>query len=302
MPKAKQTSPVYVYDWTYYPDDDMTHHDIVRHIRPLFKKWSFQFEKCPTTGSRHAQGRGSLFHRKRRGELIKMIKSLDSVISTMNVREASTNSTEKECFYTLKYDSRIEGPWDDRHYSAPQYIPRQYRIPAETYYPFQQTILDSAKDFDDRAIDVVISSTGRKGRSCVCHLGRLTKQYLLVPAFPDAKELCQFVQNKLSRTDNREPGIMFIDFPRALNQNKLWAYFNALEQIKSGYVVDLRYSTKEWDFDSPRLWVMMNQKPKEGYLSVDRWRYWEVNDQRELVPYSEDEPAEESSPVCPFAK
>ncbi len=278
---------VYVYDFTFYGPKGGSLPDVqsfVKSLQPIAKRWVFQLEECPTTGRPHYQGRMSLMKRRRQPELASSLNTTE--LRGMDVSESSNESKSKEIFYAMKKESRIDGPWDDRSWAPPPYIPRQYRGLIESLYPWQQTVLDSRSTFDDRGIDVIVDATGCIGKSTVASLGRLHFGCLDLPPISDHKELLQIVENRLRAKDCRAPGIVFCDCPRSIDQKRMGPYFIAIEQIKKGFVADVRYHYSEWDFDSPRVWVFMNRAPKLEYLSMDRWRFWSVDPiSKDLVPY-----------------
>jgi hypothetical protein len=59
--------------------------------------------------------------------------------------------------------------------------------------------------------------------------------------------------------------------------------FTAIEQIKKGKLYDFRYSYKTFWIDSPQIWVFCNWLPDTSYLSMDRWKVWNINDAKEFV-------------------
>lgn len=266
---------VYVYDFTFFglPDQEIPQlDDFITLIQPLFKRWVFQLEESPTTKKLHYQGRGSLFKKKRQDEVCKLVNG--SALHGMDFSESSNNSLCHDVFYTLKYDTRFAGPWDDRTYTPPPYIAKQYRD--IILRPWQQTVLDSRLTFQDRIVDCIVDTRGAIGKSTVASLGRLKYGALDLPPISDHKELLQIVCDVLMSKKKRDPGLVFIDCPRSLDQRKMGPYFIAIEQIKKGFVCDTRYHYKEWDFDSPRVWVFINHDITLRYLSRDRWRFWQV--------------------------
>lgn len=275
---AQHFNPVYIYDFTFFgpKDEDLPEvGDFIKELQPFAKKWVFQREKTPTTGRLHFQGRLSLFKKKRQPDLAAMLNS--GPLRGMDVSESSNNSNQFEIFYAMKEDTRVDGPWDNRSWKPPPYVPRQYQGLIDTLYPWQKTVLDSRTDFNERKIDVIIDTKGCSGKSTVASLGRLHYGALDLPPISDHKELLQVVCDQLMARSERAPGLVFVDCPRSIDQKKMGPYFIAIEQIKKGYVCDVRYHYKEWDFDSPRVWVFMNHEVDTKYLSSDRWRLWEIN-------------------------
>jgi len=85
---------------------------------------------------------------------------------------------------------------------------------------------------------------------------------------------------------------IFIDLPRAMDKSRLFGIYSAIEQIKSGWVYDTRNKWREWDFDSPHIFVTTNICPDENMLSADRWNIFTVKN-KELVSLTFNELKEE---------
>lgn len=290
--RPRHTVQCYDWDFTFFGRGDFeasleTHKEFVNLIRPLFKKWTFQLEECPTTGKPHFQGRGSLFKKKRKGELTSLLNTTD--LRGMYVTECSLESRTKEAFYTLKYDTKVDGPWSDRTWKEPAYIPRQFRGLLDRLHPFQRDILASKDDFDDRSVNLIVDKTGFSGKSTCACLAHLHQGGIDLPAINDHKELTQVVCDVLMGKNERQPGIIFIDLPRALtygDNKKLAPFMVAIEQIKKGHVCDVRNHYREWWFDSPAVWVFCNHTPDLKHMSADRWRFWAITKSRELSKLS----------------
>ena len=284
--KLEHHTQVYNYDFTFFGPAGGTlppYEEFINLIRPLFKKWVFQLERCPTTRKLHYQGRGSLFKKKRHPELCILLNQTQ--LRGMDVSESSTNSTQAEVFYALKYDTQVEGPWSDTTWKAPQYIPRQYRGLIDRTHPWQTTVLDSRNEFNDRVVNLVIDASGNNGKSTVAALAALHHGALDLPPIGDHKELLQVVTDVLIAREEREPGLVFVDLPRSvtLDCKRLAPFMVAIEQIKKGHVCDVRNRYREWWFDSPAIWVFVNHPPELKFMSKDRWKLWRINAKKELV-------------------
>lgn len=289
--KVEHHVQVYNIDFTFFGKDDWfpDYEEFIRLIQPLYKKWVFQEEQCPTTGRLHYQGRGSLIKKKRIPELIALLNDTD--LRGMHVREASTNSTQNEIFYTLKYDTRTNGPWTDVTYRPPPYIPRQYRGLIDRLHPWQKTVLDSRSEFNDRIVNMIVDFGGNNGKSTVAALGELHHGGVDLPPVGDHKELLQCGCDILMGKHCREPGLVFVDLPRSLTTDpkKFGPFMTAIEQIKKGKVFDLRFHYKEWWFDSPQVWVFANHPPNLSYMSADRWRLYTIDKDKQLIRINKDD-------------
>lgn len=209
-----------------------------------------------------------------------------------NYLEPTVNATyyAGDMFYVMKDETRVEGPWDER--VKEMYMPRHYRnISEEGFYPFQQTIWNTLKDdtkFNSRQINLVYCRSGNKGKSTIAHMCRLKLNALVIPAIiNDAKELVQVACNMCMDRELRNPSAIFIDMPRAVNKDRLYGLYSAIEVIKDGYLYDVRNHFKSWDIDSPHVWVFTNTLPDTSMLSQDRWNIWTIGSKNELISLEE---------------
>ena len=248
--------------------------EIIKRLKPICKKFVFQLEEGEKTKYKHYQGRISLKTKIRLETLIR------KQYLPLETRWSITQTQTKGFEYVMKEDTRINGPW--KNTDEPDYIPRQYRGKMETLRPFQKTILDSAEKFDDRLINLVICKKGNVGKSVVASLSELYGKGIDLPIVNDAEKLIQSCCNICMAKSIRNPSPIFIDLPRAFNQEKLNGIFTAIEQIKKGKLYDMRHHHKWWWIDSPAIWVFTNQEQDTNYLSKDRWRIWKINSRYEL--------------------
>jgi hypothetical protein len=270
--------PIAVWDWT-LPAGDRTDDEVLDTAKKLFKKYAFQLEQGDS-GYLHYQGRGSLQKKRRFTEL----KALADKIGWNDCHwsPSSTASQKGDCFYPTKEDTRVRGPWTDKDQPA-MYVPRQYRDLEKKLHPWQQTVWDSADTFDARSINLIYDAEGGKGKSTLASLMDLHRKGIDLPPMNDAEKLIQSVADILMARELRTPGVVFVDLPRAMDKKRLGGLYTAIEQIKKGKVYDIRYTYKEWWFDSPQIWVFTNIEPDLTLLSRDRWKIWTIEDM-DLVP------------------
>lgn len=261
---------------------------VIKQFKKIAKRYVFQLERGEENGYLHYQCRISLIKKHRKPEL----KKLFDIIPFPNFCEPTVNAVyyTGDVFYVMKDETRVDGPWDERQ--VEMYIPRHYRnITEEGLYPFQKTIwniLEDDSQFNSRKIDLVYCQSGNKGKSTIAHLARLKLGAIVIPAIiNDAKELVQVACNMCMDRQIRNPSAVFIDMPRAVNKDRLYGLYSAIEVIKDGYLYDVRNHFKSWDIDSPHVWVFTNSLPDTSMLSLDRWNIWTINDDLELVEYLE---------------
>lgn len=287
--KFDTENAIAVWDFNIHlPDDGFCSKTFKQKLKKLFKAYTFQLEIAPDAKDRigyHWQGRGSLWKRKRKSELLALINVVEE-LRGLEISPTVTDNIKGDTFYYLKEDTKAVdhpdvGPHTDKDMEV--YIPRQYRGMLENMYPWQETVIASRNDFNFRKVDVIIDPGGNSGKSTVASLARLHYGCLDLPMVSDHKELIQVVCDVLMAKEERDPGIVFIDCPRSLDQKRLGPYMIAVEQIKKGYVADTRYSFREWDFDSPRVWLFVNHEMDMSYLSADRFNLWRICPQLKIL-------------------
>ena len=281
--KIEHVAPVFIYDFTFF-HGDMEPETFITHLQRIFKKWVFQRELTPTTGRSHFQGRGSLFKKKRQPELAATLNAGE--LRGMDVSESSNNSKNFDVFYALKDETRVEGPWDNRD-AAPTYVPRQYKGKDAQLYPWQQAIRDSMNVFDSRTLNYIYDPTGGKGKTTVAAICSLFDKGIRLPPINDAQLLLATMCDILTARNERQPGCVFIDLPRYMKKDKMYGIYSAIEEIKNGHVYDLRYTFKEWWFDSPPVWVFANVPPVYEAMSSDRWKVWTIHESGAFITYDE---------------
>lgn len=269
----KQTSgPVMVYDFT-LPSEGVTHEEIIKGLSGLCKKYAFQEEKSDT-GYDHFQGRVSLIKKRREGQTRRLFRE-HACFAKIHLSITSTNGMGDQ-FYVIKDDTRIDGPWTDKD-AKPAYIPRHIRE-VTVLRPFQSQILSMAQLYDPRKIDIIYCPTGNKGKSVLVGKARAAGYRAMPPVF-DFKDLLRMVFCMPTAK------AYFIDMPRAIKKDKMAGFFSGLESIKDGYAYDDRYTFKEKTFDPPRIFLFTNKIPELRYLSLDRWSFWTIDDEFDLVKF-----------------
>jgi len=274
------SNPLRWYDFT-CSVENVNFHDLKQLLKDNCSKWSFQKEKGEKTGYLHYQGRFCLNDKKRKNGVINLFGGKDCGIHF----SVTTTQNRNNFDYVTKDRTRVDGPWS--HKDIEKYIPLQYRGKLEQLRPFQRDIWDSYDEFDDRIINCIVCPVGNIGKSMISSLCDLYDRGYDIPPINDSEKLIQSVCDILMCKKDNKPGMFLIDIPRSTRQDKLHGLFNSIEQIKKGKVYDMRYKYKEWWFDSPTIWVFMNEVPNLTWLSDDRWRIWNVDKDYQLIEYND---------------
>lgn len=256
--------------------------EMVERLSRLGKKFVFQKEKGSTTGYVHWQGRVSLWKKTSIKlatcmflQQLEINKDYFFKPTAQNARQSGNGFN-----YVMKAQTRIEGPWSEK--DKPSYIPRQYR---KELRPWQQSIINSSSQFDERGIDVIVDINGGIGKSICMGIAKIKYKWEIINPFDEGRRIIENTCSLLIGHDNRTPNFI-MDVPRALDNQKKAGVFAALETLKSGIVSDSRNNYKEYQFDSPRIWVFTNNNIPTQYFTNDRWRFWKVSEvTSELVPF-----------------
>lgn len=279
--ETKQKSETIVWDFRCNEEMFFDNYALSKFLHKIGKKFTFQLEQGDSgTEYRHWQGRVSLWKAKRKPALMNMIKGMGEPVFNY-LKPTSTKEHLKTAFYCMKEDSRIDGPWTDKDEAA--YIPKQYRN--IKLYDWQEQVINSGKEFNSRRIDCIVDVKGCNGKSTIASMGDLLYGFIDLPLSHDGEKLIYSACDILIAKQEREPKLMFFDMPRAFSKDKMNGIYTALESIKKGKLWDMRHQYKEWWFDSPRIWIFSNEFPSEELLSRDRWKFWEITEDKKLVDY-----------------
>lgn len=274
----KQESQCCVYDFTLF--DDLNTKDIRSILSDHCKKYCFQLEEGEETNKRHYQGRMSLKVKKRKSEVIKL---LGKQWNKFHV-SVTSNENKNNNFYVLKEETRVEGPFTDEN---DIYIPSD--ISGITLRPWQQALKDILSQYSDRKIDIVYDKNGNIGKTTFVKHMCITEEAELLPMCNDYKDVMRMAYCVgISK-------LYLIDMPRAINKEKLYGFFSAIESLKGGFSWDDRHVYKRRFFDRPRICLFTNVIPDVKLLSKDMWQFWKV-DNDELIQMEKWEYTEEVDP------
>lgn len=268
-------NPVFRFDFT-IPEDDITNEELIEILNKNCKYYVFQLE-IGKKGYRHYQGRISVKNKIRLASLIK------KKILPKSTHYSITSTNCKTFDYVMKEEGRIGETFIKKE---EKYIPRQYRNKLNNLRPFQAHIWNTKNDFDDRIVNYVVCPSGCIGKSVIASLCELYGDGIDLPITNDADKLIASCCNICMSKNLRTPTPIFIDLPKAFNQEKMGGIFSAIENIKKGKLYDMRYNYKTFWIDSPQVWVFANFAPELGYLSNDRWKFWKVNKDYEFEEFT----------------
>lgn len=264
----KDMKQLYCYDGT-MPYELIKQSELHSLLRSVCKGGVFQGEIGELTGYKHWQMRFSLKNKKRQHELIKMMNNLHKCFWSCNWSPTSNANKNNYNYVTKERTKFIEAISLNENI----YIPRQVRE-IKNLRPFQDTIIDQLNVFDTRHINYIYQPKGNVGKSILVSYLRAYKLARCLPSIlKDGKDIMRMVMNMPTSK------AYFFDMPKAMKKENLFSFYSAIEEIKNGYAWDDRYSFKEKCFDCPQVWIMSNSPPFLDWLSIDRWKFYTINNE-----------------------
>lgn len=244
------------------------HSKLIEALKGWAKKFVFQKEEGDG-GYLHYQGRLSLIKKRRKSELLTLWKD-HHIFSKWHYSPSSNNSLQGECFYVVKVDTRVEGPWKD---TDPVKIvtPQLAMFNSWELWPYQQKLVEMVKPFSMRDIICVYDPKGYCGKSLFCEYLEYNDLAFEVPPFTLMEDLMQCVMSV-----EPKPKALIIDMPRAMSKKHLSQFYAGIECLKNGVAYDKRYKFRKVRFRRPAVVVFTNSLPDTTFLSADRWKVFQI--------------------------
>lgn len=174
----------------------------------------------------------------------------------------------------MKTDTRVAGPWSDQKLYMGKDLPG-------TLWDWQEDVKNRCMvEPDDREINYIIDFKGNMGKSKFCKYMVYHHGALMLP-WGKTGDILNLVVKKGAKS------IYLFDLSRSKPQD--WARDDisaAMEQIKNGHIVNMKYETGDFMMDPPHVWCFSNQLPNLASMSMDRWKFWELSDSRQLLVVS----------------
>lgn len=251
---------------------------LIIHFRNVgLKKYKFQLEQGGKKNRYHFQGRIGFGkdNAKRKPEVVKLF--LDSPFKDIDIKIESEAGERAHSFYVMKQDETYRaGPWSDK--DIIEYIP-PHILEMKTLLPWQETMKELAQTYHKRYVDCLVDTRGGAGKSsfvmymCCYHKGRY------IPFVNDCKDLMQWCYGM----GEHDTPCWYLDMPRCANKDRMYGIYSAIENLKAGWVFDMRYKAQMRMCKRPNIWVYTNEYPDQNLLSQDMWRVWKINKTEELV-------------------
>lgn len=233
-------------------------------------RWSFQLEKGKEAGKLHYQCHLYVEKQTRDTRIAKSI--LESFEANVHCRPcASITGSE---FYSMKEDTRVDGPWADKKV----YLGQDVNAVKNDPFPWQKSIIDEIEsDPDDRTIHWIMNTKGNVGKSKLSKYLGYTKKATRVPLGTATQIKTYVIASGPARA-------YLVDLPRVCGTSESQRdLFSALEEIKNGDIISAMYGKVQTMFMAcPHLFIFSNEKPNYAYASADRWKVWHVDESRTL--------------------
>lgn len=266
--------------WNEGPLPDVS--GLVKFMDELDFRFCFQKEEGENTHRIHYQMRIDLKSKERRMTKTTLVGVFQSAydITNLTLRPESNNSLKKDAlaFYVMKNETRLEGPWMDKGFKAPEkpyeYTGKDLQMMAQPL-PWQTEIMEMMKrDPDDRTVTWICQRTGNAGKSklqkWLCWKG-MAKRISMGLAHQIKTAFC---------TSEKRYQTYVMNIPRVVGKEEAQReLFSAIEEIKDGWVTGVMYGIeREAFFEPPHIFVFSNELPNLGLCSADRWELYEFED------------------------
>lgn len=270
-----------VWDFRFNSDSFDSHLDLIDNLKGIAKKWAFQ-EELADSGYKHYQGRLSLIKKRRKAEkhlVLKLFKIPPNYIDVTVSGEAMVKGDAFYDFYGTKEDSRIAGPWTDRDVVVVNTIQLE-NFKKCVLYDYQEKLIAMATEYNDRVIDLVYDPHGDIGKSIFSEYLESLGVAEEIPPFRLMDDIFQWVASRPIKK------CYIVDMPCGMKKDKLGDFYSGIEVIKNGVAFDKRYKAHKIRFDRPRIFLFSNALPRFSLMSKDRWRIWEVDENKYLKKYN----------------
>lgn len=254
----------------------------------IAKKWVFQEEES-ANGYVHWQIRLCLTKKVRQSRLVSLLKETQvlegaHVSPTSNTVHTTEATKGRKAFeYVMKLDTRKSGPWSDKD-PEPKFIQNSI-LAIKDLFPWQESVKAISEKIDLRTINCVVDTTGNNGKSTIVKWMVAYDKAVRLPVTRDYKDINQMALCIAESRTRKDPSLKtwMVDMPRGLEKKEMRGFYAAMETLKDGVLYDMRYKYREYIINEPNIWVFTNKTPDLGYMSLDRWRIWEISPEKELI-------------------
>lgn len=281
MPK-KQNSRIFHFAarWSVEHNDD--NWEALRiWLRANSDKYIYQAEYTESKDEETGEVKGNphyqiYFHtkdKKRVGQMITEVTE-SGELPGVHIMPASTEGHTALSKYCMKEQSRVAGPWADKPIYMGEDIWPEVKFPQWQKDLLQ--ILRRAPDF--RTMHWVCDKVGNNGKTAFLKF-LVYKENAVGLGYGHSTD----VLNLVSKLQGHSIYAWNLTRAKPANLSELDLY-SAMESVKDGYFINLKYETKMVLMSRPHVVVFANHFPKLNHISADRWKLWEIRDGKLAFP------------------
>lgn len=256
------------FTWNNYPDGWLE--ILETKFQAICKRWTFQKE-LSRSGTKHIQGAIGL-KKKARWTEFKLPKTIHW--EAMHNRDTAFD-------YCKKADTRdgVEF-WE---YPVAKKEKRQLKTLTKLL-PWQETVAKMCmEEPDDREVNWIFDPIGNCGKTEFTKW-MLAKQNCLANTGGNVNDIARMIAGAIESGFEINEITTFI-FNLVRTQEHV--NYKAIESIKDGLISSGKYESCTLLFNRPHMWIFSNKLPNFEALSGDRWRVWQVVENK-LVEYDPD--------------
>lgn len=241
----------------------------------------FQLEVGEEKHRRHFQGRLECNSRQTKKSLLNIFSNFYETSNLTFDPEESYDSSS----YANKSQTRLSGPF---WFGPDSYLIQNEAPPELKLYDWQKQLLklvlhnsqNVINYLRERHVIVIYDKPGFSGKSGLFRNLKLTKNDVNICKLP--LDRADRLRSAVCTVCNRStPDIMFLDMPRTFGKDTdQQSFFEALEDIKNGWVVDTMYGKYREVIFTPTLFLILtNEDPNKffKFMSHDRWLIFEIS-------------------------
>lgn len=277
MPKAeKQVSAVYHHAFRWSKEHTPENLQILkRWCRTKGDKWVFQAEHTVSDEGKENPHYQGYIHTKAKARSRSLAVLSNATVNGIHISPASKAGVEALQEYCLKEETRVAGPWGDK----PIYMGADL-WPEEQMPAWQKVLLATVRDNpDNRTMIWVCDKVGNNGKTKFCKY-LCFKENAVGLTYGHSNDIL----NLVSKMPGRSVYIWNLTRAKPANLSELDLYA-AMESVKDGFFVNMKYETKQILMNPPHVIVLANHWPQHQQISADRWSFKEIVDS-ELYSHS----------------
>lgn len=232
-----------------------------KYIRRKCDKFIFQAED--TENNPHYQG---YIHVKTKVRAKALACVMNSTLLGVEIRPSSNEGKEALQDYCMKDDTRVDGPWADKRLYLGKDLWTTEKMPK-----WQKQLLPVLMgEPDDRTMYWIYDPVGLNGKTKFCKY-LVYKHDAVGLVYGHAGDILNLVSKMPNR--NIYAWNLTRAKPKDLSELDLYA---AMESVKDGFFVNLKYETKQVLMNPPHVIVFSNHLPKREFISADRWKIYKL--------------------------